>query len=99
MKRIWALLVIVVLLLGVAGVAANRAMHYRDLYMHNPRVKTVQRNSVIHDTDFDPGRAQAYKCTPQKVSSEGFGMICFSPDRNIQVSCTVAPSSPNEYFC
>lgn len=99
MKRI--LILMVGLLVLIAGGTTYGAFHYRSLYLNNPRLKTVEKNSVttIRETNFDPGRSQAYRCAPHKVTAEGFGMVCANQDGNIQVKCTVAPSSPNEYFC
>lgn len=97
MKKL-QILVIAVLFMTTIG-ATGTAFHYRNLYSQKPKIKTVTHNSIIHQTEFDPNRSQAYTCTPQNASPNGVGMICTSPDRNIEVSCTTTAGEPVEYFC
>lgn len=97
--------VIAILLITTIG-ATSIASHYRNLYLNDPQVKTktkiVERKSSVERIGLDhtlPGAPPSFKCIPQPVSPEGFGMVCTSPDSNITIQCTTTKGEPVEYFC
>lgn len=87
------LLTIIAMLAATSLYTTDRALYYRE----HPRVKIEQHNSIIYD-HFDPNRSSAYTCITQKVTKSSIGMVCGSPDGNIEIDCTVA-GDPNQYFC
>jgi hypothetical protein len=93
-----ALLVLLVALLIINLYTFTKMLDYRD---RTPAVKVQVRQS--HDIlygRFNPDRSNAYTCDVQKkVSSDGVGMICTSPDDNITINCTVTSGNPSQYFC
>lgn len=97
MKLMRVLLILTAVLLVATAIATSLAAHYRNLYLYNPRVQSVDR--LAHYTQFDPNRSAAYSCTTQNMSAAGVGMICTSPDNNIQISCTTTTLTPKEYWC
>lgn len=92
------LLILVVVLVGISLYAMEQAFYWRGLYHSDPRVRVEQRDNIVY-AKFNPNRSVAYTCTIQKVSAEGVGMVCNSPDGDVSINCTTTPGRPDQYFC
>ena len=90
-----SLLVVVVVLIVTVFVAVDRALYYRS----NPYVRVERHTDVdVVYGSFDPNRAQAYRCVPQKTVAD-VGMVCKSPQDDVTINCTVGHDTRTEYFC
>jgi hypothetical protein len=103
LDRLLSIATVILTITTIVGITAT--VHYRNLYLQNPLVKTEVKTvegKIQQQVGLDhikSGSSQAYRCVPQKISAEGYGMICTSPDRNTQIFCTTTGGESVEYFC